>query len=146
MTDKKQHAMLNSLTGAFIGGLAGGVTMLLLAPQSGQDTRTKIQKKSIELLDDVLSRVENAASQMRSDHKKRRIRSYKKPHYLTEQRQTRIVPHSDFITDVVQTETQATESVSLASPNDEERPMDDIDNLVAQQPIGDGVVNDSMGG
>lgn len=146
MTNKKQQNMLNGLTGAFLGGLAGGMTMLLLAPQSGEDIRTKIQKRSIELLDDVLSRVENAASHMRSDYKKRRIRSYKKAHYLAEQRQTRIVPQSDFVADAVQIEYEVTESVSLASPNDEERPMADIDNLVEQQPIGDGVVNDSMGG
>jgi len=37
------------LASVLIGGLAGAVTMLLLAPQSGKDTRKQIQEKSIEL-------------------------------------------------------------------------------------------------
>jgi gas vesicle protein len=36
------------LVGMLIGGLAGAVTMLLLAPQSGKDTRKQIQKKGFE--------------------------------------------------------------------------------------------------
>jgi gas vesicle protein len=39
------------LAGILIGGLAGAVTMLLLAPQSGKDTRRQIRGKSIELRD-----------------------------------------------------------------------------------------------
>ena len=141
MTHKKQHTMLGGLTGAFLGGLAGGVTMLLLAPQSGENTRTQIQEKSIELLDNALSKVENAVSQMRSGL----ISSYKQVYYLAEESDARIVPQSDVVANAVQTENEATQSISLASPN-EERSMDDIDNLVEQQPIADDVVNDSMGG
>ena len=37
------------LAGMLIGGLAGAVTMLLLAPQSGKDTRKQLQEQSIEL-------------------------------------------------------------------------------------------------
>ena len=43
--------ILSVLVGTLIGSLAGAVTMLLLAPQSGKDTRTQIQKKGIELRD-----------------------------------------------------------------------------------------------
>jgi gas vesicle protein len=38
---------LNVLVGMLIGGLAGAVAAML-APQSGKDTRTQIQKKGIE--------------------------------------------------------------------------------------------------
>ena len=37
------------IAGVFIGGIIGAATMLLLAPQSGEDTRTYIKDKSIEL-------------------------------------------------------------------------------------------------
>jgi gas vesicle protein len=37
------------VTGFFIGALVGGATALLLAPQSGEETRTQIREKSIEL-------------------------------------------------------------------------------------------------
>ncbi len=36
-------------TGFLIGGLIGAATALLLAPQSGEETRTQIRDKSIEL-------------------------------------------------------------------------------------------------
>lgn len=39
------------IAGVFIGGIIGAATMLLLAPQSGEDTRTYIKDKSIELKD-----------------------------------------------------------------------------------------------
>jgi gas vesicle protein len=37
--------------GLIIGGLVGAATTLLLAPQSGEETRTLIKEKSIELKD-----------------------------------------------------------------------------------------------
>ena len=39
------------LAGMLIGSLAGAVTMLLLAPRSGKDTRTQLMEKGIELRD-----------------------------------------------------------------------------------------------
>ena len=39
------------LAGFVLGGLAGAVTALLLAPQSGEETRVQIHDKSIELKD-----------------------------------------------------------------------------------------------
>jgi len=44
----KRHAgnILDVLVGMLFGGLAGALTMLLLAPQSGKDTRAELQKKA----------------------------------------------------------------------------------------------------
>ena len=56
---------LNILVGMLIGGLAGAVTMLLLAPQSGKDTRTQIQKKGIELRDRTTEMVDDTMTQVR---------------------------------------------------------------------------------
>ena len=54
------------LAGMLIGGLAGAVTMLLLAPQSGKDTRKQIQEKSIELRDRTTELVEDTMAQVRT--------------------------------------------------------------------------------
>ena len=43
------------LAGFLIGGLVGAATALLLAPQSGEETRTVIKTKSIELKDKAAS-------------------------------------------------------------------------------------------
>jgi gas vesicle protein len=63
----KYHANpLNVVVGMLIGGLAGAVTMLLLAPRSGKDTRMQIQEKSIELRDRTNEIVEDTIAQVRS--------------------------------------------------------------------------------
>ena len=51
------------LVGFIVGGLTGAVTALLLAPQSGEETRTVIKEKSIELKDKAAKTVEDAYSQ-----------------------------------------------------------------------------------
>jgi len=61
---------LNVLAGMLIGGLAGAVTMLLLAPQSGKDTRMQIREKGIELRDRTTEVVEDTMAQVRSNANK----------------------------------------------------------------------------
>lgn len=48
------------LVGFVIGGLAGAAVALLLAPQSGEETRTIIRDKSIELKDRAMETAEEA--------------------------------------------------------------------------------------
>lgn len=55
------------LAGVLIGGLAGAVTMLLLAPQSGKDTRLQIREKGIELRDRTTELMEDARTQLRTN-------------------------------------------------------------------------------
>ena len=62
--------ILGVLVGMLIGGLAGAVTMLLLAPQSGKDTRMQIQKKGIELRDRTTEMVEDTMAQVRTNANK----------------------------------------------------------------------------
>ena len=54
------------LIGLLIGGLAGAAAALLMAPQSGKDTRRQIQEKSIELRDRTTELVEDTAAQVRT--------------------------------------------------------------------------------
>ncbi len=58
------------LAGLVLGGLAGGIVALLFAPQSGEETRSIIHDKAIELRDkasetyeETLSRAEKAADE-----------------------------------------------------------------------------------
>lgn len=48
------------MSGLLIGGIAGAVTALLLAPQSGEETRQIIVDKSIEIKDKAIETVEEA--------------------------------------------------------------------------------------
>jgi gas vesicle protein len=61
------------IAGFLIGGLVGAAVALLLAPQSGEDTRTFIKTKSIELKDqtaaqaaDVRAKADAYAADLRS--------------------------------------------------------------------------------
>lgn len=51
------------LIGFIIGGLTGAVSALLLAPQSGEETRTVLREKAIELRDRASETVEDAYAQ-----------------------------------------------------------------------------------
>ncbi len=48
------------LAGFIIGGMVGSIVALLLAPQSGEETRTIIRDRSIELKDKAVERAEAA--------------------------------------------------------------------------------------
>jgi gas vesicle protein len=61
---------LSVLVGMLIGGLAGAATMLLLAPQSGKDTRTQIQNKAIELRDRTTEMMTETIAQVRTNANK----------------------------------------------------------------------------
>ena len=68
-THKKEEAGSAAgpaLAGLVIGGLAGAGAALLLAPQSGKETREQIQQKSVELRDRTTETVEGAVSQVKT--------------------------------------------------------------------------------
>jgi gas vesicle protein len=49
MSDKDSFGAF--IVGFFVGGITGAVVSLLLAPQSGEETRTVLKEKAIELKD-----------------------------------------------------------------------------------------------
>jgi gas vesicle protein len=62
------------LIGFVVGGVAGAVAALLLAPQSGEETRNMIKDKSIELRDKAAQQAEviaDRAGQVANDAKMR---------------------------------------------------------------------------
>jgi gas vesicle protein len=61
--ENDDNTVRSFLAGLLIGCLVGAGTMLLLAPQSGEKTRAKIQQKSIELRDQTTEAMGDAVSQ-----------------------------------------------------------------------------------
>ena len=59
------HEPGGSWAGLLIGGLAGALAMLLLAPQSGKKTRAKLQRQSHKLREQTAETVEGAVAQAR---------------------------------------------------------------------------------
>lgn len=62
----RSNNIFGVLVGTLIGALAGAMTMLLLAPQSGKDTRIQIREKGIELRNRTTEMVEDTLAQVRS--------------------------------------------------------------------------------
>jgi gas vesicle protein len=105
--------VLGVLAGILVGGLAGAVTMLLLAPQSGEHTRMQIQKKSIELRDRTTGIVEDAMTQMRRDSKKITRGGRQKAKELLEQGQALVVEQLDHVSEAAQAGKKAVQNTSV---------------------------------
>jgi gas vesicle protein len=63
------------LLGFLVGGLTGAVASLLLAPQSGESTRTLLKEKAIELGDQVNVSVDDARARAETITAEARTRS-----------------------------------------------------------------------
>jgi gas vesicle protein len=96
------HNILGVLVGMLIGGLAGAVTMLLLAPQSGKDTRRQIQEKGIELRDQTTELVEDTMAQVRSGANRITIGGREKAKELLQQGQALVVEQLDHVSEAAQ--------------------------------------------
>jgi gas vesicle protein len=101
---------LNLLVGMLVGGLAGAVTMLLLAPRSGKDTRMQIQKKGIELRDRTTEMVEDTMAQVRSNVNKIALGGSEKIKELKKHGQELAVEQLDGVSEAAQTGKKAIQS------------------------------------
>ena len=116
MVNENQHLeyrksnIFGVLVGMLIGGLAGAVTMLLLAPQSGEDTRMQIQEKGIELRDRTTGIVEEAMAQVRSNANKVTIGGREKIKELKQQGQELVVEQLDHVSEAAQAGKKAIQS------------------------------------
>lgn len=52
--------------GFLVGGIAGAITVLLLAPQSGKDTRMQIRDKGVDLRNQTSEMVNDRVEQIRT--------------------------------------------------------------------------------
>ena len=93
---------LGVLAGMLIGSLAGALTMLLLAPQSGEETRLQIQEKAIELRDRTNVLVEDTMAQVRSSTNKITVVGREKMNELKQQGQGLAIEQLDHVSDAAQ--------------------------------------------
>jgi gas vesicle protein len=98
----RTNNILGVLIGMLVGGLAGALTMLLLAPQSGKDTRTQIQKKSIELRDRTSEMVDETMAQVRLNANKIATSGREKINELKQRGQEVAVEQLDHVSEVAQ--------------------------------------------
>ena len=107
----KDHANpLNVVVGMLIGGLVGAVTMMLLAPRSGKDTRKQIQEKGIELRDRTNEIVEDTLTQIRSSVDKLTLDGREKFNELKHQGQELAVEQLDHVAEAAQAGKKALQS------------------------------------
>jgi len=94
--------ILGVLVGMLIGGLAGAVTMLLLAPQSGKDTRILLREKGIELRDRATGMVEDTMTQVRLNAKKITADGREKAKELLQKGEELVIEQLDHVSEVAQ--------------------------------------------
>jgi gas vesicle protein len=87
----------NLLLGLLVGGLTGAAAMLLLAPQSGKQTRTKIRQDSIELRDRTTTGIDKAVAQVRSETDRITAEVQEKAGELKQLGQEKLVEQMDHI-------------------------------------------------
>jgi len=104
------NSVLNVLVGMLIGGLAGAVTMLLVAPQSGKRTRIQIREKGIELRDRATGMVEDAVAQMRLNGNKIARDGRRKANELLHQGQYLVAEQVEHVSDAVKAGKKAIQS------------------------------------
>ena len=106
----RNNNILGILAGMLLGGLAGAVTMLLFAPQSGKDTRIQLQEKGIELRDRTTEMVEDAMSQVRSKANKLTISGREKIKELKEHGQELVAEQLEHVSEAAQAGKMAVQS------------------------------------
>lgn len=98
------------LIGMLVGSLAGAVTMLLLAPQSGKDTRTQLMEKGIELRDRTTGMVQDTMEQVRSSANKITMSGREKAKELLQQGEALVIEQLDHVSDAAKAGKKAIKS------------------------------------
>jgi gas vesicle protein len=109
-TEHHSGNILGVFLGMLIGGLAGAVAMLLLAPQSGEDTRMQIQAKGIELRDRTAGMLDEAMAEVRLDRNKIATGGRQKAHELLQHGQALVVEQLDRVSEAAQAGKKAIQS------------------------------------
>ena len=99
------------LLGLVIGGLAGVVTMLLFAPQSGKQTREQIEEKAIELREQTTKNLKKAVAQVRSETDRLSSEVQDKAGELKQRGQDKLVEQLERVSAALETGKTAVEAV-----------------------------------
>ena len=102
--------ILSVLVGILIGGLAGAVTMLLLAPQPGKATRMQIREKGIELREQTTEMVKDGMAQVRSNANKIAVSGREKINELKQHGQELAIEQLDHLSEAAQAGKKAIQS------------------------------------
>jgi len=108
--EHRTNNIVSVLAGLLIGGLAGAVTMLLLAPQSGEETRLQLQEKGIELRDRTSGIIEDAMAQVRTNANKITVGGRQRAKELLQHGQELAVEQLDRVSDAAQAGKKAIQS------------------------------------
>ena len=108
--ESRHSSIPGILLGTLLGGLAGALTMLLLAPQSGKRTRMQIQRKGIDLRDRTTEIVQDAVEQVRSDGNKIVVGGRQKAKKLLQHGQVLATQQLDHVSKAVQAGKEAMQS------------------------------------
>ena len=65
--EQKTHAAKPVLSGFLVGSVVGAATALLFAPRSGEETRTEIRDKAIELRDQTTETVKSKVADVKDN-------------------------------------------------------------------------------
>ena len=112
---KYQSNIFGIVAGMLIGALAGAVTMLLLAPQSGKDTRLQLREKGIQLRDRTTDLVEETMAQVRMNTEKITAGGREKIKELKKHGQELAVEQLDRVSEAAQAGKKAIQSSSSSS-------------------------------
>jgi gas vesicle protein len=107
---RQSNNILAVLISLLLGGLAGALTMLLMAPQSGEKTRKQIQKRSIELRNQTTGMVNDVLAQVTSDAKKITKDGRHKAKELMQQGQALVVEQLDHVSEAAKAGKKAIQS------------------------------------
>ena len=110
--EPEQHInnVLSVLVGMLVGALAGAVTMLLVAPQSGEATRAQIQEKTIELRDRSTGIMEDTMAQVRVAQNKLSMGGRMKARELLHQGQAVVAEQLEHVSEAAQAGKKAIQS------------------------------------
>lgn len=101
---------LNFIRGLLIGGMAGAIALLLLAPQSGKRTRAQIQNRTIQLRDRTSQKIKKSFAQVRSGADKLTAEVQEKAGDLKELGQDKLVKQLDRVSAALDNEKTAIEA------------------------------------
>jgi gas vesicle protein len=102
--------ILSVLAGLLIGCVAGAVAMLLLAPQSGEETRMQLREKGIELRDRTTGMMDDAVAQVRFNTNKIATGGRQKAEELRHQGQELLAEQLERVSDAARAGKKAVQS------------------------------------
>ena len=97
--------------GLLLGGLLGAGSMLLLAPQSGKDTRDQIQDEGIILRDQVTETVKDAVKQARDTGHHLAVDLHKQGKDLEQRGHAALKEQAEIASQVIESEQKAVQEL-----------------------------------